>query len=194
MYQKLSQEERIKARFVPSGYTEYRRVGNSVIYASEDHRSAIAYRGNAARSEWFYRFTSENSFLSTVTRFFQSIAEHEDRKEQRKKEKRDFITALKPGDILVTSWGYEQTNVDFYQVIEVTGKQTIVIREIQGTVTENGCYMQGSVMPRPNEWARDSLLIKKRVQVFGGNEYVSMTGYSSAHKWDGKPMFCSWYG
>ena len=33
------------------------------------------------------------------------------------------------GTILVNRWGYEQTNVDFFQVIKVTEK-TVVIRQI----------------------------------------------------------------
>ena len=195
MFKALSAQERIAARFIPQGYIEYKRSGDSVIYASADHLNAIAYRGKKARSEWYSSFTSENSFLSAVTRFFESITDHDQRINNRKKERSEFITALKPGDIMVMSWGYEQTNINFYQVIEVTGRCTIMIREICGTITEteNG-FMQGTVIPRPNVWAHDSLLIKKRVQSWDGKEYISMTSYASAHVWDGKPMFCSWYG
>ncbi|HCB5058448.1 TPA: hypothetical protein M0F96_004014 [Salmonella enterica subsp. enterica serovar Paratyphi C] len=34
------------------------------------------------------------------------------------------------GDIFVASWGYEQTNVSFYQVISLHGKTTVTVREI----------------------------------------------------------------
>ena len=37
---------------------------------------------------------------------------------------------LQIGSILYTSWGYEQTNIDFYQVIELIGTSTVVLREI----------------------------------------------------------------
>lgn len=32
------------------------------------------------------------------------------------------------GDILYTSWGYEQTNITFYQVVQLKGKHTLVLR------------------------------------------------------------------
>jgi hypothetical protein len=193
MYQKLTPQERIAARFIPSGYTEYKRSGDSVIYASPDHMHAIAYRGKAARSEWYYRFTSENGFLSAVTRFFESIDAHNQRTNDRKKERTEFTTSLKPGDILVMSWGWEQTNIDFYQVLDVVGKNTITMVEICSRLEETG-FMQGKRTPIKNQFVAGAEFKKKRVQVCMGKEYVSMTSYASAHVWDGKPEFCSWYG
>ncbi|WP_407233719.1 hypothetical protein [Escherichia coli] len=35
------------------------------------------------------------------------------------------------GDIFVSSWGYEQTNVTFYRVLSVHGKKTVTVREIR---------------------------------------------------------------
>lgn len=34
------------------------------------------------------------------------------------------------GDIFSSSWGYEQTNVDFYQVIELVGETSVRVREV----------------------------------------------------------------
>lgn len=42
----------------------------------------------------------------------------EDEKTQRKLFRYNLISSIKPGDILYCSWGWEQTNVDFYQVID----------------------------------------------------------------------------
>ena len=43
----------------------------------------------------------------------------------------------KVGDILYNSWGYNQTNVDWYQVIKVKPK-SIVIHPIAGDYKETG--------------------------------------------------------
>ncbi len=91
------------------------------------------------------------------------------------------------GDILVSSWGYDQTNIDFYQVVKVT-KATIGIRVIRSTVTETG-YMSGQSEPRPGVFDSDELLTK-RPNKFG---YVRMNSFSGAVKWDGKPRYVSWY-
>ncbi len=40
------------------------------------------------------------------------------------------------GDIFVSSWGYEQTNVTFYQVLSVHGKKTVTVREIRQLITK----------------------------------------------------------
>ena len=34
------------------------------------------------------------------------------------------------GDIFYSSWGYDQTNVDFFQVVDLKGKRTAVVQEI----------------------------------------------------------------
>jgi hypothetical protein len=52
----------------------------------------------------------------------------------------------KVGDMCHTSWGYDQTNVDAFQVIEVKSRTTIVVRPIGGEV-EDTAYMQGKFTP-----------------------------------------------
>lgn len=45
--------------------------------------------------------------------------------------------------VFCSSWGYEQTNVTYYQVVDVKGKTTVVLREIQGEVVERDSSMSG---------------------------------------------------
>ena len=40
------------------------------------------------------------------------------------------------GDIFKVSWGYEQTNIDYYQYISITGKRSVEIRKIVGDMIE----------------------------------------------------------
>lgn len=42
---------------------------------------------------------------------------------------REFVHSAKVGDIYRTSWGYDQTNVEFFKVVEIRGKFAI-LREI----------------------------------------------------------------
>lgn len=57
------------------------------------------------------------------------------------------INDINIGDIFVSSWGYDQTNIDFYQVIART-KKMVTVRMIRservGTPHSMGAY----VMPR----------------------------------------------
>ena len=191
--QKLTAQERIQCRYIPAGFTAYKQDGDSVVYASPDHLHAIAYFGKSLKHAWYFRFANEAGFLDRVEKFFASVAAHRAHVAARKITRAGFQTALKTGDILVSSWGYDQTNIDFYQVVEVAGKQTVIVREIAGTVTETG-FMQGSVIPRPGVWARDSLPMKKRAQSLApGREYVKINECQTAYLWDGKPEHASWY-
>lgn len=39
--------------------------------------------------------------------------------------------SVKVGDVFYTSWGYEQTNVDFFQVIELRGASSALVRQVR---------------------------------------------------------------
>ena len=61
---------------------------------------------------------------------------------------------VRVGDIFYNVWGYDQTNVDFYQVVSLHGAHTAVIRPLHGRVVEEG-NMCGKVVPdrtKPNKW------------------------------------------
>lgn len=43
---------------------------------------------------------------------------------------------VRVGDIFSASWGYEQTNVDFFQVIELVGKRSVRVREVRPQIID----------------------------------------------------------
>lgn len=90
------------------------------------------------------------------------------------------------GDILYASWGYDQTNINFYRVVRTTAA-TITIEEIGKDVKEDG-LMCGKATP--NGVAKNDKIVTKRVGKYGR---VKLSSFEYARKWDGKPMFCSWY-
>lgn len=90
------------------------------------------------------------------------------------------------GDILYSSWGYDQTNVAFYRVIRVTAA-SVTMEPIGMDVVENG-VMCGEATP--NGIATSEKVLTKRVTKYGS---VKIDSFEIARKWDGKPLFCSWY-
>lgn len=62
------------------------------------------------------------------------------------------------GDIFFDVWGYDQTNVDFYQVVALKGKHTAVLREI-GSRDEYEPGMCGLTSPRRDCFTSDELHI-----------------------------------
>ena len=56
------------------------------------------------------------------------------------------------GDIFYSSWGYDQTNVDFYQVVALKGKHTIVLRRNKAKKGLSQTSWNGYTRPVRNEF------------------------------------------
>ena len=63
------------------------------------------------------------------------------------------------GDVFVSQSGYEQTNVDYYQVIAVNGKN-VDLRKINKEVNYAG-YQHGVCIPLPDCFISDEVITKK---------------------------------
>jgi hypothetical protein len=99
---------------------------------------------------------------------------------------------VKIGDIFVSSWGYDQTNIDFYQVIDRTAKM-VTVREVK-TTRERAHDMGSYVMP-----VKDAFLdseepfekiygkpLKRRLKINSyGEVFFQPKYYSYARPWDG---------
>jgi hypothetical protein len=94
-----------------------------------------------------------------------------------------LVNPFQPGDILTSSWGYDQTNVDFYEVVGTTDK-SVKIEKIGSTTLEDNGSCGLSVVPNPKY--RSGKVMLKRVSEGG---WVRLTSYSGASKWDGKPEY-----
>jgi len=114
------------------------------------------------------------------------------RKLKVKAEAAEKAAAVKIGDIFIDSWGYEQTNVDFYQVVAKPSAKTVIVREI-ACRSEDGSQMShgmaDNVFP-----VRDAFIgseMKKRIDNYGG---FKTSSYSSARPADeNRSYYRSWY-
>lgn len=105
------------------------------------------------------------------------------------------------GDILRSSWGYDQTNVDYYQVVSMT-KASVYIRKI--CKRSVGCDASTEyVMPCPGMWedayassykAKNAIYSEKgaikrfRAKDQGGYG-VAIESYRDAYLWDGEKNY-----
>jgi len=108
----------------------------------------------------------------------------------------------KVGDILYSSWGYDQTNIEFFKVVKTSEfsvwiqKQGQKIVEITGWAHEN-VVPNGSSDYETRDWdGQDSTQyitrsypVKRHKILYGyGEGYgVSLNSYASAFLWDGSP-------
>lgn len=92
----------------------------------------------------------------------------------------------KLGDIVYSSWGYEQTNINFYTVSHVT-PSTVTLWPLSKTRTYTG-HMTGTVVP-----AGEILSGKAIRRKASGDNAIRVSDFEYAHLWDGKPKHFSEY-
>lgn len=188
----VEQIEEARAEFVGYGKNPTMRketVSGGVVYLSErDGRfNATGFTGKALKPAFHLYFTTEqrrSNYLGTwASGLAASLAARQERADARKQD----VHNLLPGSVLVAVWGYEQTNVDFYQVIAVVSDKTVVIRKI-GAVRSSTSDMSGTVTPDYNHFVGEPMRIR------AGSKSVSIPHHYRASVWDGKPVaYSSWH-
>ena len=61
---------------------------------------------------------------------------------------------VKVGDVFFESWGYEQTNIDFWQVVKLRGTTQVVLRAIGQQVVEECGFCSVMVKPLKGSWTK----------------------------------------
>ncbi|MDE9429863.1 hypothetical protein [Xenorhabdus bovienii] len=95
-------------------------------------------------------------------------------------------------DVLASSWGYEQTNVNFYQVIALHGKKTVIVRKISAKTREDG-NMSGYKKPVLNDFIGEPL--RRQVKEYGSKPLINIEDFEQAKltQVDEEHFFSSWY-
>ena len=93
-----------------------------------------------------------------------------------------LIPSVKAGDIFVSSWGYEQTNIDYYQVVGIKDKSTLTLREIGAKVVESIGYGTGRKVPSKDNFIGEAFDKRANIYKIGNNVNVrvSLNSFSSA--------------
>jgi hypothetical protein len=176
--------------YIPKGARAVDNGGTDAsVYAYEQAGKflAIAFHGKAAKPDWHYSFRDEAARDKRIAEFIAGRKRWVEYKAERKAEK-DKPHTLKVGDILVSSWGYDQTNIDYYQVTRIPGPMTVEIREIAKTSSAEIGFMTAECKAAPDKFTGDPMI--KRCN---STNSVRIASYASASKWDGKADRYSWY-
>lgn len=93
--------------------------------------------------------------------------------------------SLVVGDVLESSWGYEQTNVDFYQVTRATPK-TVLLRPISAHREQGETFGNYHVVPNIGQFTAGPSRYK--VHNLDGDPYVMVKSFAIARKWTGEQV------
>ena len=176
---------RTTERFIPEGYTlsiDNQDLAIQVYYKDGAVIGGLCFVGKAVKPTWYYRFKSIEQRLAEVDKTIKNVSERLERKNQAKASKAVASAnhGVKIGDVFRSSWGYDQTNIDYYEVIAVTGK-TATICEI-GCLSEETLSMQGNCVPLMGAFRGKPFkkLIQKRS--IESTAYFNLNSYATAFK------------
>ena len=112
----------------------------------------------------------------------------------------------KVGDTLYSSWGYDQTNIEFFKVVKVS-EFSVWIQEVGSKIVEVTGWAHEKVVPNDSpeyqvrNWdnvedafgnvnpyiTKTHSISRHKIQDYGDGYGVSLNSFSSAWVWDGKP-------
>lgn len=186
-------------RYIPQGA---RKVASkkapavAYVYEMAGRPYAVAYAFNRGKCEWHFRFKDEAERAKRIDLFFKGIEAAMIFKAEQKAaaKERNKPGAVKVGQVFVSSWGYDQTNVDFYEVVALKGNASALVVKIGAESLEGSEGRDcGKCIPSMSpDRAKGKEPFLARIK---GNRIVSskIYGRGGASAWEGKPEYWSSY-
>lgn len=96
---------------------------------ADDIRSTLkenGFRWHRAKGLWYAKQNAQRLELAEIL----AAGNEAPKAKKTKKAEKTNKFGVKVGDLFRTSWGYEQTNNDFFQVVELVGSMSVRVREV----------------------------------------------------------------
>ena len=172
------------------------------------------FRWHNMKKVWYAKQTEERLAVARVLTETETYAGKVRKEEPEKAEKKPAVNkyGVKVGDLFYSSWGYEQTNVDFFQVVALAGESSVRVRQVNPPMVEETA-VSGMSADRTYKISRDilpavsSVFIKdndrgdlKRLKSYAAdgksNPQFSISSFADAHyctPGTEKKVYESWY-
>jgi hypothetical protein len=174
-------------------------LGIAYVYRTPRGYATVAYGGNRNTLDFHYSFKTIEAAHEAIENWFLRLLGHLESVKNRRKQSFEPHT-YKIGDVVTNSWGYDQTNVDWYAVVK-TSDHFVWLRPICAELDpdEGAGPMSGystvhldTSNPDPSTWGfrfteRGEITVHK-----ASGSYVSMK-HGCGSKWHGEKQYTSWY-
>lgn len=166
---------------------------NLTIFVDTESIYAVCFKGRSSKVNWRYSFKNIEHMLkyinSKTTDAYNNFIYKKQLNEFAKEKKEQALNELKVGDIFKTSWGYEQTNVNFFQVIEIK-KKKFLVKEIGLTVIKQTSWTSDIVTPNKDdflEYEKWCSLNKfgnaAKIDKYGNSGYICLENSENHRSW-----------
>lgn len=141
------------------------KLSDAVAYLHDNRDGkpcAMVFFGKQSKPIANYRYRTADEREKAVTRCFEARRGHSARVDAYRKDRVAFKHSVQVGDIYRTSWGYDQTNVEFFEVTDVRGKHAI-LRELQQASEDTG-WLTGKAVPQSGLYREKTEPIRRLIQ------------------------------
>jgi hypothetical protein len=185
-----------RASFIPKGAIKIVPKGVPVeiyLYERAGKPCAMVFRGKQNKPALHHQYSKPERREQHVSEYVEGQRKVGAYKAEQAEKRKGFRHSYKVGDVLHYSWGYEQTQCEFFEVTATT-PGTVTLREIaQEAVPGSEGFMSESRVALPGQFLADAKPFTKRVQFSdSGPGYISME-HGCCSPWDGRPKYRSWY-
>lgn len=97
--------------------------------AVRDALKALRYRWHGIKQVW-YGYSDEETVRKAIEDAINGVKVAKSAKVAKPTKVAENKLGVKVGDVFSMSWGYDQTNVDFFQVVKVCGENSVRVREV----------------------------------------------------------------
>ena len=201
-----------RSRYIPSGSAEIKLPDiEAVVYWQNSQNqatgkpviTAMAYHGKKTNYDWYLNFRTLEQREQKTYQFFAGIYEWQQAQVARRNARVEFTHGYKVGDILHTMWGYDQTNIEFWQVTKIISSKMIEVREVASGGEQTG-FMCGDTWPIPGGFISKPVRClvtgskgRGELEDKGSIHVPAYEGAKERHctawAWDGRKMHNSWY-
>lgn len=171
---------------------ELEQIGNKTyVWAENQGKWILAVFGPKKSWPDRYGYSSKSNLDAALERARSNASARSAEKIQRKNDsgqrKKMMGQLVYEGDIFYWSGGYDQTNVDFYEVTKKISNDTLEVRELNQKIVDSSGGGYQTVKAIAGSYAGPA----KKVRVTSYGISLSAFGRSSDHArpWDGKPMY-----
>lgn len=176
-----------KGEFAQELFCDYTILTFKVNYRDKIGYDLVIFEKRDVKPYIHNRFDSEELRHKKLKEYKEYYQKKHDAKEAETAALKAKMDAVKVGDIFCSSWGYEQTNIDFYIIVERKNNFVIVQQIGHNRVYLSGFNDRGTTTP--NQDIKIGEPFRKRLTLFGFN----INSYTSASPYDGKPKSWSSY-
>ena len=164
------------------------------------------FRWNPKKSIW-YGFADQKELEEALSGNSEEIKPEKTTRANAK----EFDFNVKVGDLFCSSWGYEQTNTTFFQVVELVGKKSVRVREVLpemvsesptcGMAADRSYKLTNELLPAKeratfikDQEKGDLKRLKSYHKDSRNNPQFDVSSFCDAYKYGGQELYESWYG